>query len=187
MTGQTDMLNGLPDIHKLTPRDFTLGSLDDDLRVDRLCKGLLMRFYEQLLADGLDPVLATSHAGGADYFLRDFVIDRLLANPLGGEPGLVRRFAATWYIISTLEPDAAELGRVLDGVAEFYRFLHRNGLVSAAYLASVESECADRDYYAGRIDAFWAITGDGYLAWERECPLALTGTSVPGKDGAAHG
>ncbi len=180
--GQTDTCDTL-DIAALTARDFALGSLDDDLKVDRLCKALLMRFYEELLAGGTDPEAATALAGGADYFLRDFVIDRLQANPLGEEPGLVRRFAATWYIVSTMEPDAGELGRFLDGVAAFYRFLHRHGRVSAPYLAALEAECADRAYYAGRIEAFWAISGDGYTAWERKCPLAA---SVE-KGGAAHG
>lgn len=180
MTGPTDT-HDILDPAALTARDFTLGGLEDDLRVDRLCKGLLMRFYEEQLAAGTAPEEATALAGGADYFLRDFVIDRLQANPLGEEPGLVRRFAATWYIVSTLEPDAAELGRFLDGVAVLYRFLHGHGLVSAPYLAAVEAECADRDYYAGRIESFWAISGDGYKAWERECPLTA------GAEGAAHG
>ena len=99
----------------------------------------------------------------------------------------MRRFAATWYIINTMEPDGAELGRYLDGVAAFYRYLHRHGLVSDAYLASVEAECADRDYYAGRIRTFWEITGDGYGAWERDCPLTACAVTGPGKDMTDNG
>lgn len=170
MTGNAHT-NKLPDLATLSPQDFTLGTMEDELRVDRLCKGVLMRFYEQLLADGLDPAEATSLASGADYFLRDFVIDRMQRNPLVGEPGLVRRFAATWYIISNVEPESSELERHLDGIREFYRFLHRHGLASAAHLADVEAECADRAWYAERIRTFWEITDDGYGAWERECSL----------------
>lgn len=64
-----------------------------------------------------------------------------------------------------------ELAGYLAGVRELYRFLHQRGLISAHYLEQVEQECGDIPYYTQRIDSFFAITGDGYLAWERECSL----------------
>ncbi|HEY6872402.1 MAG TPA: hypothetical protein VI298_06725 [Geobacteraceae bacterium] len=151
--------------------DFRLGSLEDELRVDGLCQKLLMRFYFQLLEDGLPPDQATLLANSADYFIRDFVVAIKERNIFDERPGLVRQFAGNWYIVNTLEPNDAELSRHLEGIRAFYRFLRARGLISAEYLGLIERECDDRDYYAGRIDSFWAITGDGYLAWERECSL----------------
>ena len=163
------------DLSAISHGDFATAGFEDDLRVDRLCRELLLRFYEQLLADGIPPAEATSLAGGADCFLRDFVVDRMRTSPLAGEPGLVRRFAGTWYIITSIEPDAGELCRHLDGVGEFFRFLHQNGLVADAYLEMAAAECADRQWYAGRIRSFLALSGDGYRAWERDCPIGSAG------------
>jgi hypothetical protein len=151
--------------------DFQLRSLGDELRVDRLCQVLLRRYYEQLLQDGMAPEEATRWASGADYYLRDFVVDNRRMSVFDERPGVVRRFAGNWYIVNTIEPRLPELMATLQGVAGFYRFLQAHGLISAAYLTQVEAECGDNDYYAGRIASFWAITGDGYLAWERECGL----------------
>ncbi len=151
--------------------DFRLGSLEDELRVDGLCQKLLMRFYFQLLEDGISPDQATFLASSADYFIRDFVVAIRERNIFDEHPGLVRQFAGNWYIVNTLEPNMPELSRHLEGIRAFYRFLRSRDLISAPYLGLIERECDDRDYYAGRIDSFWAITGDGYLAWERECTL----------------
>lgn len=151
--------------------DFRLGTLEDEIRVDGLCKKVLMRFYFQMLEDGLSPDQATQLASGADYFIRDFVVGIKERNIFEEREGLVRQFAGNWYIVNTLEPNDAELSRHLAGVKAFYRFLHARGLVSAAFLERIERECDDEEYYAGRIASFWEITGDGYLAWERECSL----------------
>ncbi|MCM2356815.1 MAG: hypothetical protein NDI77_01585 [Geobacteraceae bacterium] len=151
--------------------DFELGSLEDELRVDGLCKKILMRFYFQLLEEGESPEKATLLAGSADYFVRDFVVAIKERNLFDERPGLVRQFAGNWYIVNTLEPNMAELSRHLEGIRAFYRFLQGRALVSAEHLGRIEQECADTGYYAGRIDSFWAIRGDGYLAWERECTL----------------
>jgi hypothetical protein len=151
--------------------DFRLESLDDELRVDELCRKILRRFYDRLLDDGLTPVKATFLAGGADYFVRDFVVGYKQRNLLDERPGIVRQFAGNWYIVNTLEPDIAELAGHLEGVRAFYRFLRSGGFVTSGFLEVIEQECADREYYSQRIDSFWDIKGDGYVAWERECTL----------------
>jgi hypothetical protein len=117
------------------------------------------------------PLEAGTLAHGADYFLRDYLVSARRRNLFREKDGIVRAFAATWYIISTLEPTIEELTGHLNGVREFYHFLHAAGLVSGEYLGKIESECDDIGWYGERIESFWNIRGDGYLAWERECSL----------------
>lgn len=150
---------------------FNLGTLEDELRVDGLCKELLLRFYEETCGQGFDGTDATALASSADYFIRDFVVAIKQLNIFSERPGIIRQFAGNWYIVNTLEPCAAEIDNHLQGIRSFYRFLHGQGLISLQYLQTVEKECDDRDYYAGRIDSFWDIQGDGYGEWERQCTL----------------
>jgi hypothetical protein len=150
---------------------FTPVTHDDYLRVDNLCRELLLRFYEEIQADGVSPEEATALASGADYFIQNFLVDFKGYNLFDERPGIVRQFAGNWYIVNTLEPDISELAGYLEGVGAFYRFLRSGGFISAEYLQLIEQECADRDYYASRIDSFWDIKVDGYFAWERECTL----------------
>ncbi|HEU0264313.1 MAG TPA: hypothetical protein VFR01_01145 [Geobacterales bacterium] len=155
----------------LSRDDFNLSTLDDELRVDALCAELLRSFHGELLAQGVPPLEAGSLAQGADYYLRDFLVAVKQRNLLAEERGLVRQFAATWYIISTIDPELKILAQHLAGVREFYCWLGRKGALSHPFIATVEEECADLDYYGRRIESFWQISGDGYYAWERECPL----------------
>jgi hypothetical protein len=148
---------------------FRITNDDDEVRVDGLCRDLLREFHGNLLERGTDPLEAGCHAHGADYFLRDFVVSARRCSPFDETPGLVRRFAATWYIISSLEPTIGELGGLLRGVREFFRFLHAGGLISGEYWSDVERECVDIPYYEQRIKSFQEICGDEYYAWEREC------------------
>ncbi|HWI41308.1 MAG TPA: hypothetical protein VNX25_07445 [Verrucomicrobiae bacterium] len=157
--------------HRLNRENFTIRSTDDLLRVDQLCQGLLRRFYDTLVQDGIPPQEATPLAAAADYYVRDYLVDSRMKNVFEEKRGLVRQFAATWYIIRTIEPKLEELTVSLEGIREWYRFLHRLDLISAPHLAAVEQECDDLDFYRRRIEAFWDITGDGYMAWERECPV----------------
>jgi uncharacterized protein (DUF2164 family) len=159
--------------HELTinKHDFRLGTLDDELRVDGLCKELLMHFYAQLLADGVSADKATLLATGADYFLRDFVVSIKERNLFDEQAELVRQFAGNWYIMNTLEPNIGELSGYLEGIRSFYRYLHGRELISSEYLDQIGRACDDVPYYASRIESFWEIKGDGYLAWERECTL----------------
>lgn len=150
---------------------FTPLTNEDFMRVDNLCSALLLSFYEHIQTEGVSPEEATELAKGADYFIRDFVVDFKALNLFNEEPGIVRQFAGNWYIYNTLEPDIRQLGGHLRGIRAFYRFLHDQRLISAAYLAKIEKECDDIAYYDGRIESFWEIDGDGYLAWEAECSL----------------
>ena len=150
---------------------FTPVTQEDFMKVDNLCRALLLNFYEHLQTEGVSPEEATELAKGADYFVRDFVVDFKALNLFDEQTGIVRQFAGNWYIFNTLEPDIAHLDLHLRGVKAFYRFLCDHRLISAGYLQEIEKECVDLDYYEGRIESFWAIEGDGFLSWERECTL----------------
>jgi hypothetical protein len=151
--------------------EFSLVKQEDFLRVDNLCKGLLLRFYEHLLAQGLPPEEATTLANGADYFVRDFLVDVKGYNLFDERPGIVKQFAGNWYIVNTLDPDICVLSRHLQGIRAFYGYLCEQKLISVGYLTILEKECGILSYYEGRIDSFWGIEGEGYSAWERECTL----------------
>jgi hypothetical protein len=157
---------------RFAPADFDVRDLQDEIRVDGLCRDLLGRFCRDLAATGqLSPAAAGALAHGADYFLREFVIPDRHENLFRLKPGRVRQFGGNWYIVRNVEPNLAELTQILRGVEAFYDWCLGLGLVGAALAAAVRSECAQHDFYARRIEAFWAITGDGYEAWERECTL----------------
>jgi len=151
--------------------EFEIKTLDDELRVDDLCRKLLLRFYEHLLHEQVSPGEASALASSADYFIRDFVIDKMRRNILDENPEIVRQFAGNWYIINTLEPNLRELSGHLGGILAFYRFLYRAGSISASYLDTIEKGCNDLRFYEERITSFWEIKGDGYIAWEQECSL----------------
>lgn len=151
--------------------DFTIVTVDDEIRADGLCRKLLSRFYFALLEGGMDPREATALAGGADYFVRDFVVGYKHRNLLEERPGLVRQFAGNWYIVNTIEPTVEELSGHLAGVRAFFRFLAERGDISVPFFEAVDRECGDIAYYDARIRSFWDITGDGYGVWERECTL----------------
>lgn len=159
------------DLLRVDKREFVPATLDDELRVDKLCKDLLHRFYNESLEAGLPPEEATALASGADYFVRDFVVSIKSRSIFDERPGLVRQFAGNWYIVNTMEPVIGEIDGFLAGIKAFYRFLHGHQLISLKFLQSVEAECAERAYYESRIESFWDIVGDGYLTWEKECTL----------------
>jgi hypothetical protein len=156
---------------KLVKTDFEVVTLEDELRVDGLCRELLFAFYQDRLDAGMDEHEATLLANSADYFVRDFVIGARMLNILDETPGIVRKFAGNWYIVNTLEPLRAELTGHLNGIREFYHFLRRHEAIDDAFLAQIDKECSDIDYYDLRIDSFWAIEGDGYYEWAEECSL----------------
>jgi len=150
--------------------DFDLATLEDEMRADERCQTLLKRFYQQLQNSGHTPQQASELAYSADFYLRDYLLDFGRQHVLRPQPGLVRRFAATWFITHTLDPEMTVLERHLAGIREFYRFLHGQHLISAEELAFIEEEANQTGYYRQRIETFLAITGDGYIAWEKECP-----------------
>lgn len=154
--------------------DFDFETLEDELRVDERCRSLLQQFYSYLQLGGRTPEKASELAYAADYYVRDYLIDFARQNPVRPQPGLVRRFAATWYITRTLEPEMAVLDRHLEALEAFYRFLCERHLISADELAMVQDEARQREYYQARIEQFLELKGPGYEAWERECPLQPT-------------
>lgn len=156
---------------KVDKKEFVPATLEDELRVDRLCKDLLHRFYNESMESGLTPEEATALASAADYFVRDFVVSIKNRSLFDERAGIVRQFAGNWYIVNTMEPLTSEIEGYLNGIREFYRFLHGHQLISLKFLRAIEGECADLDFYSSRIDSFWDITGDGYLQWEKECSL----------------
>lgn len=151
--------------------DFESASLDDELRVDGCCQELLKRFYLYLVGRGMTPEQASELAFSADLYLRDYVVDFARQNVSRPQPGIVRRFAATWFITHTLDPEMRILERHLAGVRELYRYLHGQHLISREELDFLEDETAQTDYYRQRIESFLTIVDDGYFAWEAECPL----------------
>lgn len=151
--------------------DFEIATLEDELRVDALCRDLLMEFYVERLAAGLDEHDATQLANSADYFIRDYLIGFRQLNILEEASGLVRGFAGNWYIVNTLEPTAGEIAGHLRGIREFYHFLRRKGAIGDNFLAAIDRECSDLDFYTGRIESFWDIKGDGYYQWESDCSI----------------
>lgn len=151
--------------------DFEFATMEDELRVDEHCQSLLYRFYQHLQARGLEAQDASDLAFCADYYLRDYLLDFARQNVVRPKPGIVRRFAASWFITRTLDPEMEVLEQHLRAIKELYRFLHDQHYISAEELALIEDEAAQSDYYRQRIENFLAITGDGYLSWEAECPL----------------
>jgi len=151
--------------------DFELATLEDEIRVDERCQSLLKRFYQHLQEGGLDIQQASDLAFCADYYLRDYLLDFARQNVVRPQPVIVRRFAATWFITHTLDPEMAVLERHLEAIRLFYRFLRGQHLISAEELALIEDEAGQEAYYRQRIERFLAITGEGYIAWEAECPL----------------
>lgn len=156
---------------KLTKSDFQIGTLEDELRVDGLCRELLLAFYQERIRSGLSEHEATGLANSADFYLRDYLIGFRQLNVLDSDPGVVRQFAGNWYIVNTMEPVIEEIAEHLSGIREFYRFLYSIEAIDAAFLAAIEQDCADISYYRERIEAFWDIKDDGYYQWERECSL----------------
>lgn len=155
------------------PRDaFDIRDLESEIAADQTCLRLLQQFFQaQVEQQGIPPVQAGANARGADYFLREFIIADRRENLLLISPVRVRQFAGNWYIISNLEPDMSELVPILNGVATLYRYLAGTGHVSSEQAGQIELACGDHDYYARRIEEFWAIQGDGFQAWNDACPV----------------
>jgi hypothetical protein len=151
--------------------DFNIDSDEDEIRVDGLWRPLLEGFHRSLLDRGLKADGAGVLAHGADYFVRDFMVSNQRANIFDEKPNLIRRFAATWYILNNLEPKSEQLAGFLEGVREFHRYLRDEGLISGDFMKQVDRECGELAFYEGRIASFWGIRNDGYVAWLQECPL----------------
>ena len=162
-----------PLLQGLNQTDYNIDSLDAEVRVDKLCVDLVRHLYQDLTQKNqTTPEQAGTFCHGADYFLREFIIADRHENLFATEANHVRQFAGHWYIIRTPEPNLTELGSILSGTAEFYRFLARQELITEALADKIATQCQQIDYYQQRIGDFWAIEGDGYNAWRQACPLA---------------
>lgn len=161
-----------PLLQGLNKADYDIADLDDEIRVDQLCVGLLRHLYQNLIQKGgIPPEQAGAFCHGADYFLREFVVAERRENLFSIEAHCIRQFAGHWYITRTAEPNIQELKSILSGTAEFYHFIARQGLLTEAVANDIAAQCRELDYYQQRIDGFWAIEGDGYEAWRQACPL----------------
>ena len=149
---------------------YTITCLEDEVRIDQLCRELLQEFHQHLKVKD-DPLMAGSKAAGTDYFLRDFMIDNQRENIFSLSPERIRAFAGNWYIVSTLEANLKELKSILAGVKEFAQFCHEKEMIEHPMSLSVAAACDDMEYYKDRIDSFHALTGDGFLAWNSACPI----------------
>ncbi len=158
--------------HHFDPKKYTIKTLEDEIKVDTLCQVLLKDYHNYLLKNkGISPLQAGSHASGADYFLRDFMIDNRRTNITDITPELIHSFAGNWYIINTLEPNMEELESILHGIEFFYHFCAEKNMLAPILVEKIGQACSRIDYYRERIESFHAISGDGYSVWNSSCPL----------------
>lgn len=154
--------------------DFEFETIDEELVVDERCQNILKQFYLYLQQQlGMAPEHASELAFSADLYLRDYLIDFGRQNIVRPQPGIVTKFAGSWFITHTLDPEFAMLAGHLQAIAELYRYLHIQHLISAEELAFLLEEVNNQDFYRRRIDAFTQISGDGFVAWDAECPATL--------------
>ena len=153
--------------------DFEFDTIDEELLVDGRCQLILKHFYLSLQQQGMSAEQASELAFSADLYLRDYLIDFGRQNIVRPQPGIVTKFAGSWFITHTLDPDSALLERHLTAISELYRFMHRQHLISADELAFLLIEAGQLGFYRQRIDAFLNLTGAGFAAWDAECPAIL--------------
>lgn len=153
--------------------DFDFDTIDEELLVDSRCQQILKQFYLHLQQQGMPPERASELAFSADLYLRDYLIDFGRQNIVRPQPGIVTKFAASWFITHTLDPEMILLERHLTALAELYRYMHRRHLISADELSFLLQEAGQLEYYRQRIETFMNLTGDGFVAWDAECPAVL--------------
>ncbi|MEI6206861.1 MAG: hypothetical protein WCP20_08765 [Desulfuromonadales bacterium] len=150
--------------------DFEFATLEEELLVDQRCQQLLKHFFLYLQQRGMPAERASELAFSADLYVRDYLLDFARQNIVCPQQGIVRKFAASWFITHTLDPEMTMLERHLSAIAELYRFMHRQHFISVVELAFLLEEAGQLPYYQKRIDSFTAITGDSFVAWDTECP-----------------
>ncbi len=153
------------------PKNYKIVTFEDEIKVDNNCKNLLIQYHQYLQSDKtIDPLTAGSMAGGADFFLRDFMIDNRRKNVFAISADLVRGFAGNWYIVNTLEANMVELESFLIGIAGFYNYCVINKVVTSGLAEEVNQACSELDFYSQRIEAFNNLIDDGFTAWNKACP-----------------
>lgn len=153
--------------------DFEFDTIDEELLVDGRCQQILKQFYLFLQQQGMVAEQASELAFSADLYLRDYLIDFGRQNIVRPQPGIVTKFAGSWYITHTLDPEFAMLERHLTALSELYRFMHLRHLISADELSFLLKEAGELDYFRQRIDLFLNLSGGGFAAWDADCPVSL--------------
>ena len=154
------------------PDNYSLSSLEDEIQVDQRCQKLLKLFLGHLHKElGIDQLTAGAHARGADFFLRDYMIDHWHENIFSITPDHVKGFGGNWYIIKTLEPNMKELTSLLEGIASFYTFCAYKKLLRPEISDSIVSACSKLSFYQQRIDSFHELEDGEYLDWDKACPI----------------
>lgn len=153
--------------------DFDFDSIDEELQVDGRCQQVLKQFYLFLQQQGMPAERASELAFSADLYLRDYLIDFGRQNIVRPQPGIITKFAGSWFITHTLDPEVAMLERHLTAISELYRYLHRQHLISADELSALLDEAGQHEYYRQRIESFLNLTGDGFVSWDAECPANM--------------
>lgn len=152
--------------------NYSIESLDDEIRADQICKVLLKEYHQYLLKNKeISPLEAGSMASGADYYLRDFMIGNRRTNIFNISPELIYSFAGNWYIINTLEPNLVELESILNGVDHFYSFCTEKKMIDLMMTEKVSQACSHHEYYRQRIESFNNLSGDDFTTWNNACPL----------------
>ena len=153
--------------------DFEFETIDEELLVDGRCQQILKKFYLFLQQQGMAAEQASEMAFSADLYLRDYLLDFGRQNIVRPQPGIVKKFAASWFITHTLDPEIKVLERHLSAITELYRFMNRQHLISAAELAFLIHETGELEYYRQRVDAFLNLTGAGFAEWDADCPATF--------------
>lgn len=153
--------------------DFEFETIDEELLVDGRCQQVLKHFYLNLQQQGMSAESASELAYSADLYLRDYLIDFGRQNIVRPQPGIVTKFAGSWFITHTLDPEFAMLERHLTAISELYRYLHRQHLISAEELSYLLYEAGQHDFFQQRIESFLNLTGGGFGAWDAECPASF--------------
>lgn len=162
----------LLDLEQLSHGSFQIASLDDEIRVDRLCVALIKTFSSEMAKiDDQDPIAIGRCCQGADYFLREFLVADRRENLLQVTGRHVRSFAGHWYIVKNMDPNMPELQEILRSIAVFCSFLADRNLLDREQVNEICAACGDQELYARRIEDFWSIEGEGFFRWREEIPL----------------
>ena len=153
--------------------DFEFESLEQELQADQHCQRLLLDYYNWLQQNGMTPQEATQLAYSADYYLRDYLLDHLRANPLKPQDGIVRYFAGNWYIVKNMEPEQKQLSQHLLAIQQLYTYIKQLELITQEELNQLMTETLETDFYTQRIADFLALAGDGYTEWDNDCTINM--------------
>jgi len=166
------LITDCPDI-EFEHDDFEFDTIDEELLVDERCQQILKRFYFSLQKQGMSAEKASDLAFSADLYLRDYLIDFGRQNIVRPQSGIITKFAGSWFITHTLDPEFTILERHLTAIALLYKYLHCQHLISAEELSFLLKEAGQLEFFSRRIEAFLTLAGDGFSEWDAGCPAVL--------------